>query len=90
LSGSLAAGQDLGSGLGDFALQLVELLLHNIFIIREVCFQPLKSAGVIFGLEVLLEFVQLLVGHLVGQTDTDAHFQCFVDMLQEAVFFGGR
>ena len=77
----LAAGQDLGRRLGDFGLQLVEFLLDDILIIGKVRFQPLESAGVVLGLEVLLEFIELLVGHLIGQTNTDAHFQRFVDVL---------
>jgi hypothetical protein len=85
----LAAGQNLRSRLGNLAFQFVEFLLDDFLVVGKVRFQPLEGAGVILGLEVFLEFIELLVGHLVGQTDTDAHFQRFVDMFEEAVLFGG-
>ncbi len=77
----LRSGQYLGRGLGDFGLELVEFLLDYLFVVREVGFQPLESAGIVLGLEVFLEFVQLLVGHLIGQADTHAHLECLVDVL---------
>jgi len=66
--------------LGDFSFQLVEFLLDDILVIREVGLQPFKGAGVILGLEIAFKLVKLLVGHLVGQTDADPHFQRFVNM----------
>lgn len=84
----LAGSQNLRCRLGNFALQFVEFLLNDFFVIREVGFQPLESAGVIFSLEVTLEFIELFVGHLIGQPDTDPHFQGFVNMAQKAVFLG--
>jgi hypothetical protein len=87
---SLAASQNLGCGLRDFAFQLVELLLDDFFVIRKVCFKPLKSSGVVLGFEVFFELIKLLVGHLVGQADADAHFQGLVDMLEKAVLFSSR
>jgi len=65
----------LRCGLRHFGFKLIELLLHDFFVIRKVGFQPLEGAGVIFGLEVALKFVQLLVAHLISQADADAHLK---------------
>jgi hypothetical protein len=64
--------------------------LDYLLVVREVGLQPFESAGVVLGLEVFLELVQLLVGHLIGQPDSHPHLERLVDMLKEAVFLGRR
>jgi hypothetical protein len=76
--------------LGDFGLQFVKFLLDDVLIIRKVGLQPFEGASIVFGLEILLEFVQLLIGHLVGQPDADPHLQRLVDVLEEAIFLDLR
>lgn len=75
-----AGRQNLRRRLGDFGLQFIEFLLDDILIIREIGLQPLKRAGVILGLEVAFEFVELLVAHLIGQADADTHLERLVNM----------
>lgn len=87
-SGLLAGGQNLRSGLSDFGFELIEFLLDDFLVIREVGFQPFESAGIVFGFKIALEFIELLIAHLVSQADTDSHLQRFVNMLQKAVFLG--
>jgi hypothetical protein len=84
----LAGGQNLRGGLGYLGLKLVELLLDNLFVVGKVGFQPFEGTGIVLGLEIALEFIQLLVAHLVSQADADAHFQSFINMLKQAVFLG--
>jgi hypothetical protein len=81
----LRSGQYLGRGLRDLGLELIEFLLDYVLVVWEVGFQPFERSGIVFGLEVLLEFIQLLVGHLIGQAYAHAHLERFVDVLQEAV-----
>lgn len=83
---SLAGSQDLGCCLCNFSFQLIELLLDNVFVVRKVSFQPFKSPGIVFGLKVTLEFVKLVIGHLVSQTNPDTHLKRLVDMFKKAVF----
>lgn len=86
----LAGSQDLRGCLGDFGFQFVEFLLDYILIVREVGFQPFERPGVVLSLKITLEFIKLLIAHLVSQTNADTHLQRLVDMLQEAVFLGVR
>lgn len=90
LGGRLAGSQNLGRGLGHFAFQLIKFLLYDVLIVGKVRFQPLECTGVVLSLEILLKLIQLLVGHLVGQPDTDTHFERLVNVLKEAVLLGGR
>jgi len=76
--------------LGYLGLKLVEFLLYDIFIIRKVRFQPLESTGVVLSLEVTLELVELLVGHLVCQPYSNPHFQRLINMFEKSVLFPVR
>ena len=83
----LAGGQNLRRRLGDFVFQLIKFLLHYVFIVREVGFQPFEGPGIILGFEVTLKLVELLITHLIGQSNTYPHFQSFIDVSQKAVLF---
>jgi hypothetical protein len=86
----LGGCQDMGRILSDLVLQLLKFLIHNIFIIRKISLEPFERAGVIFGLEILLELIKLLVGHLVGQTHTHTHLKRLINMTQQAPFLFER
>ena len=73
-SGLRCAGHDLRRHLSNFTLELREHLLHNIFIIWQVGFEPLKRlclTVVTAGIDKPLKLLQLLVGHLIGQSRTN-------------------
>jgi len=86
--GGLAASQDLGCRLGDLSLELIEFLLDDFFVIGKVGLEPFEGTSVILSLKIALKLVQLIIAHLISQTDTDPHLKRFIDMLEQAVLFG--
>lgn len=86
----LSSGQNLRRSRLDLCFELLKLFVDDVFVVREVGLEPLKRTGVVLGLEVGLELIELLIGHLVGQAHADTHFQRLVDVGQKPTLILGR